>query len=504
MHRIDLNALAARESEQVEWKENVADVSDVVRTIVAFANDYANLGGGYVVCGAAESRDEHGFQKMLRPGLSAARFKEIEGRVMTACRDKVDPPLVPLTDEQPADDPERRILVFIIPRTGSAHTFRASGKDASTYYIRAGRDTVEARNGLLRELMVRKQVLEPWDRRPNPEAGVDDIDLLVLREYLQRMGLWDRSRSVDDYLSPRSRLHAMVPPLTVEEPLSGALRPRNFALLLFGREPERFFDGAYALLSRYPGVDRSEPTAERHEITGDLVAQTTRLLDLLRPETQTIFDKDAPTPNLAKYPAKAIQEAVVNALVHRDYERREPVRVTVFVDRIEIISPGSLPSAVDREAFLAGRASPFWRNQTLAFFFNKLQLAQAEGQGIPTIQRVIREHGAPPPEFALGEASVTCVLAANTRALGAEPLTLGDDVLRSLRDLVVDDPTGSARPPHRRRISRGDLRRLVEELERITHLPSAARDALSAAEKATIARYQAILDALRGTKRDLD
>jgi len=47
MSFVDLNELAKRESERVEWKENVADIDEVAKTAVAFANDYANLGGGY-------------------------------------------------------------------------------------------------------------------------------------------------------------------------------------------------------------------------------------------------------------------------------------------------------------------------------------------------------------------------------------------------------------------------------------------------------------------------
>ena len=69
---IDLKVLATRESEQVEWKENVADVDDVVATLSAFANDWAKLGGGYVVCGAKEERDEHGFPRLAVVGLTAA------------------------------------------------------------------------------------------------------------------------------------------------------------------------------------------------------------------------------------------------------------------------------------------------------------------------------------------------------------------------------------------------------------------------------------------------
>lgn len=49
---VDLQELWRRVIEQTEWKENVANIDDVVETLSAFANDLANLGGGYVVCGA--------------------------------------------------------------------------------------------------------------------------------------------------------------------------------------------------------------------------------------------------------------------------------------------------------------------------------------------------------------------------------------------------------------------------------------------------------------------
>ena len=64
---------------------------------------------------------------------------------------------------------------------------------------------------------------------------------------------------------------------------------------------------------------------------------------------------------------------------------------------------------------MAGKANPFWRNQTLAYFFNKLQLAQAEGQGIPTIIRTMKEEGCPNPKFEIEIESVTCILPAHPR-----------------------------------------------------------------------------------------
>jgi predicted HTH transcriptional regulator len=106
---------------------------------------------------------------------------------------------------------------------------------------------------------------------------------------------------------------------------------------------------------------------------------------------------------------------MINALAHRDYESVEPSRVTVFSDRIEIVSPGSLPTGVSLEELRQGRSAAKWRNQTLAWFLNRLQLAQAEGQGIPTILRSMREEGCPPPRFEANETRVICVLPAHPR-----------------------------------------------------------------------------------------
>jgi len=115
--RLDLTQLAQRENEQTEWKENVADIDDVVATLCAFANDLQNLGGGYVVCGAKEEKDAHGFPKLVRAGLTAARLEEVENTVLARCRERVSPPLAPLVEELESDDPERRIVVFVQPAT---------------------------------------------------------------------------------------------------------------------------------------------------------------------------------------------------------------------------------------------------------------------------------------------------------------------------------------------------------------------------------------------------
>jgi predicted HTH transcriptional regulator len=492
---IDLQQLATRESEQTEWKASVADVDDVVATLAAFANDLANLGGGYVVCGAEEHKDEHGFPKLARTGLTASRLKEVENQVLAKCRDRVSPSIAPRVEELPAESSDRRILVFIQPSTARAHTFRR-GSQGEKHYVRVGRSTNEARNGVLRDLLVRKGALEPWDRRPCTVATQNDLDLLVLRDALQRIGMFAAERGIEPYLSEEP-INPFVPSLCVREPLTGVLRPRNFAILLFGRVLQKYVPGAFSLFSIYPGTDRSDAYAERHEIAGGLIEQSRRLTELLDVQSYTAFDKQDPkSPNVVKYPRRALYEAMGNALAHRDYELADPTRITVFADRIEVLSPGSLPLGVDPVAFREGRAAPKWRNQALAWFFNRLQLAQAEGQGIPTILRVMREEGCPPPILESDETRVLCVLPAHPRhALLRELRAIEQAIaLGEIRKAQVSTQALLARDPlnyralqlfaeiqHELREPQPVLEWVVPRLAEVKRLPSGVLVALSEA-----------------------
>jgi ATP-dependent DNA helicase RecG len=323
--------------------------------------------------------------------------------------------VTPIVEELPGEIEGRRVLVFIVPATGYAHSYRPSGKHSAAFYVRLSPESVEAKNGVLRELLVGKQALAPWDRRLAEQADIADVDLLAFREVLQQAGVWNASIPVEDYFADSMRVSDFVPSLGGRRPLDSVIHPRNFSLLLFGKEPTRFFPGAWTKVSFYPGKDRSEPTGQRHELVGTVVGQARKALELMKAHTSTAFDKESAEPNVQKYPERALHEAVINALVHRDYEFDEPTSITVFADRVEIRSPGTLPRSLNREKFLEGRASPSWRNQSLAYFFNKLQLAQAEGQGIPTILQTMKQAGSPPPQFEVDDTSVTCVLPAHPR-----------------------------------------------------------------------------------------
>ncbi len=134
----------------------------------------------------------------------------------------------------------------------------------------------------------------------------------------------------------------------------------------------------------------------------------------MRQEATELFDKtNLEAPNTYRYPPRALQEALGNLLAHRDYALHDPSRITSFADRIELVSPGALPLGVEIGSLRRGKLPPKWRNQSLAWIFIRLGLAQGEGQGLSTIRRELKAHGNPPPRYEADAARVICTLRAH-------------------------------------------------------------------------------------------
>ncbi|MEO0043778.1 MAG: hypothetical protein RL329_3226 [Bacteroidota bacterium] len=415
---INLTELSTRESGIVEWKENVANIKDVIETLVAFANDFLNLGGGYLVCGAKEMKDIHGFQAVQYVGLTAQRLKEVKERVINDCTNstRVNPPLNPKVDELDVpDDSTRKILVFTMDATPYAHSYKNDRDDIPRYFIKTDYNTKEATNGFIRELLRRKGQLEPWDKRLNTKATITDIDELILRQYLQTMRLWSSNKSITDYLSDKEKIEEFIPPLLGRMGIDKPVHPKNFALTLFGKKPIDFCTGAYSIFTIFSGMDKSKQEAETQWITGTVVEQAHKIIELLNIESTIAIDKGAENANQVKYPRIALKEAVVNAIVHRDYEMDQPTRIEVFSDRIEIYSPGGLPFNLDAVKFKTGKAKASWRNQAFGRVFHKLNLAQHQGSGIEKIISSMQEEGCPKPIFEVDPDSITCILPAHPR-----------------------------------------------------------------------------------------
>ncbi|MDQ1350593.1 MAG: hypothetical protein QG657_895 [Acidobacteriota bacterium] len=397
---MDWNRLVQRESARVEWKEQVANPQDVVKTLCAFANDFQQVGGGRVLCGLKEEKNESAAPAAVVIGLDEKRFKEIKNKVLDYCHRYVDPPLTPEVSDYPVEnDASRRILVFSVTSSRYAHRYRTKNEDVN-YYIRINDQTRPA-DGLIPQLLERKKIWPPYLDQTHPDATIDDIDLMALKEFLGKRKL---PQPVEKYLEPDIRFRGDVECL-VTHPPGGSSRvvPRNFTLLLFGREPHRFFRGAYAIFSVYRGKDKASERSQRFVLYGPIPALIRDLMMRLQLYMGMDIDKTqsflSGKTNKWRFSEQAIQEAIVNAFVHRDYHLYEPVRVTVFEDRIDIVSPGGPCAAISIEDIRNDEIFTAWRNPSLAWFMVELEYAQNEGQGIRTIVKLTKEISGKEPVF---------------------------------------------------------------------------------------------------------
>jgi ATP-dependent DNA helicase RecG len=413
----DLDALLADEGARVEWKANVAEVAEVVRTLSAFANDHGNVGGGWVICGVEEQRDEHGFTVARKVGLDAARYRELRNKVVDWCHRYVDPVLDPKVEDVPVPDhPERRLLVFHVAASRRVHWIKDKQTGTRAWY-RTDSHTREAPPDVIFALMRAKGESPPFLDEACPEAAINDLDTMLLDEVLRPLEL---PRPAQEYLVPGVRVAARTPLLVVQD-TAGRAVPTRLAVLLGCREPARFLRGASAVLAVYPGTSKADRQSQRFDLSGPLPRLIRDVIERL--QTYVGYDVDKSTSaieggqNRPRYARQAIVEAVVNAFVHRDYAAPDPVRIDVFADRIQIWNPGGLVPGQDSTRLAEGAVEPRWRNLSLVSFMLGVGLAQELGQGLTTIIEQSLQVTGKRPELRSHGDSFTVVLHASRSLL---------------------------------------------------------------------------------------
>jgi predicted HTH transcriptional regulator len=184
--------------------------------------------------------------------------------------------------------------------------------------------------------------------------------------------------------------------LAVQED-DGLWRPTTVGVLLFSERPDRYLSGAYVDLAVYDHAVADGNTRDAKRVTGPVVEQIEWVLTYLRtsPLVSTLSVKDGMgRTDKPAYSDFALQEAVVNALAHRDYEiAGAQVIVTLFPDRIEIRNPGGLHNTLTEENLYAG-CQPVRRNQILAGFLRDYEspatgrrYMETRGEGFLTLVR---------------------------------------------------------------------------------------------------------------------
>jgi ATP-dependent DNA helicase RecG len=397
----DLIHARSIETVRREFKKSWSDhtLSQTIRTITAFANDFFNLNGGYIVLGI----EEHNGMPVLPPsGLEAFNIDEIQKQIRGNCK-RIDP------EYQPILSPElfqgKQILVIWAP-AGEVRPYQApesvtTEKSERKYYVRQGAETVAARSDILTQL-ISMTAKVPFDDRRNMIFTVDVISPTLVRNYL--------SDVKSDLVAPGVTIQDLdlYRYLRISVKVNGHEAPKNVALLFFVNEPEVYFPGTKIEVVQFDD-DTGGDLIEEKTFRGPLHVQIRQALDYLESFSTTIIRK---VPNQAEayrtvaFPYEAMEEAVVNAAYHRSYDGiQEPIKVYLYPDRMEIISyPGPVPGIELRHLQPGSNVPPVpSRNRRIGEFLKELRLAEGRGTGIPKIRRKMRENGSPEPLFEFDE-----------------------------------------------------------------------------------------------------
>lgn len=176
----------------------------------------------------------------------------------------------------------------------------------------------------------------------------------------------------------------------------------NAAVLLFGKNPRKFFDQAKIKCVQLPSTEVVKPFSSYHIYEEEnLFEQVDKAVAFVLDAIKFPVIQQAHTVQVARpreIPEFAIHEAIVNAVAHRDYNKTSSVQVMVFLDRVEIWNSGTLPENLKVEDLKKPHSShPF--NPTLANVLYYGNYIQQVGSGTTEMVRQCKEHGLPEPEF---------------------------------------------------------------------------------------------------------
>lgn len=381
------------ESERIEFKKSW-NPKLIMRTISAFANDFENLGSGYLVIGIEE---ENGMPTRPVFGFPPEQFDAIQKELLNYCN-LIRPAYFPRVSLEEIDG---KHVILIWATAGSNRPYEAP-RDVTAknkdyyYYIRRYSNTVQANQEQRQELLMLTANI-PFDDRQNTKASIDDISLTLVQQHLKEIG----SRFYEE--SAKLSHREVCIQMNLAEGANEHTFPKNVGLLMFNEHPESFFPATQINLAEFPEGLEGKEFIEK-TFTGTIQQQLKDALAYLK--SQVIKSKtikiagEAESKTFVNYPFAAIEEALANAVYHKNYEIREPIEVRVLPDAIEIISfggpdPSIRESDLDRGIIRARR----YRNRRIGEFLKELNLTEGKGTGIPTIKKVLEINGSLPAKY---------------------------------------------------------------------------------------------------------
>ena len=379
------------EWERLEFKKGY-NPQDIIHSVSAFANDINNWGGGYIIIGFEE---KNGIPIFPPKGLELESLDAIQGDLINACY-KIQPTYLPII--QPYEIDGIHFLVVWCP-AGDLRPYSCPsslGNDGRRqFYIRTGSKTILAQ-GVNQIRLIELTAKIPFDDRINQEAKLNDLDLGLIREFLQEVGsdLFEESTTIP--------FPDLCKAMQIARGPIESFRPINAGLLFFNKNPHHFFNRSWIELVIHEDEQGRNFISETFK--GPIHKQIRNCLNYLentviKKITQKI-DGQAESEVIINYPYNAIEEALCNAVYHKNYSDQKPIEIQVLPDRIEILSyPGPLPPITNDDLQQRRIIARDYRNRRIGDFLKELKLTEGKATGVPLIKDEMSKNGNPEPIF---------------------------------------------------------------------------------------------------------
>ena len=393
---ININSLLhgqAVEWERIEFKEGW-NPEEVIQAICAFANDFHNWGGGYLVLGV---RTQDGKPVLPPYGLQPEQADAWQRKLLELGH-KIQPNYHPVSEVATVDG--KLVLVVWVPggemRPYKAPVTLGENNRELAYYVRLHANTVRAQREVEQELLSLANRI-PFDDRQNGAAQLAELQPNLIQNFLADV----RSDLATE--APRLSLEDLGRRMQIVRGPAEAPRPLNVGLLFFAPDPTRWFQQTQIDIVQMPQGRGGDQIIE-NTFKGPVGVMLRDALGYLRNNVVTQYvRKHADRAEAERYhnvPYPALEEALVNAIYHRSYEEREPVEVQITPEEITILSFPGPDRSINMADLRAGRAvARRYRNRRIGEFLKELELSEGRGTGIPKILRAMSDNGSPEPTF---------------------------------------------------------------------------------------------------------
>ena len=423
--------IAQGENSGVEFKSDRINDLELAKEIVALAN----LRGGCVLLGV---EDDGRVSGLLRRDDAAPRtYRKLAEWVVSACRDKICPELMPyftiVRDVKPGRDVG---VVQITPGWTVHHQWHNQHR---TYYIRVGSTSREASPEELARLFQQRGAFR-MELRPVSGTSFAALDRRRLVDYFAHVrgqevpldkpsAQWFENteawaRSEDDarwraLAEAREREWRDAQETAWESLLvntwmlheNGPHSATVAALMLFGKNPDRFLPHAKIDAAAYFGREKNHSAKERRSLRGPILplrgvdgtllepGLVEQAVEFVERNTKAVQLEDGVRRQRSDYPPEVVREAIVNAIIHRDYSLPDAeINVSIYANRLEITSPGSLVVGNTLERMKAGCRRN--RNELLKDVMRDYGYLEHMGMGVPRkIVRGMMEHNGTDPDL---------------------------------------------------------------------------------------------------------